>query len=579
MLRQYESLLRWSMDLLGVSRSIERKIVAAVTIQFLIVLILGVFGVLHFGEIGLLTQITVGVVIAGGAVAFANTLLITRRDFIDPITAIDERVAAISQGETDVDPVEVHTDDEIAHLSRSFNDTVAYLETVGGQADAIARQDFDDPILDESVPGTLGASLSTMQSNLQEYLEDLEASQEEARRAKQEAEAMASHLQRQATEFGEVMDAAAAGDLTKRLDEDVDNEAMADIARAFNQMLGDLEETILRVQQLGETVDRVSQNVTVGIDEIEQASEEVSRSAEEISAATARQNDQFESVLGEMSDLSATVEEISSTSNEVAETSARAAERSDRGSEAATAALEEMDQIETQVEEITGQIEQLDGEMEKIGEIVEMIDEIAEQTNLLALNASIEAARAGAAGDGFAVVADEVKSLAEETAEATREADELIGGVQSATTSTVEDIREMHQNVEDGVDTVEEALSALDDIVERVREANDGVQAIDDATDEQATTSQQVVVSVEEATDISEETNVEAESAAAAAEEQTATISEVSASVRSLSEEAHELAATLDAFDVESDDETPELTAGAGAEQISGQLEESTTPK
>jgi methyl-accepting chemotaxis protein len=86
------------------------------------------------------------------------------------------------------------------------------------------------------------------------------------------------------------------------------------------------------------------------------------------------------------------------------------------------------------------QVEGLAKAAQKIGDVVKLIQAIAEQTNLLALNATIEAARAGEAGKGFAVVASEVKSLAVQTAKATKEIDEQISAVQSMTAGAVEAI-------------------------------------------------------------------------------------------------------------------------------------------
>ena len=78
-----------------------------------------------------------------------------------------------------------------------------------------------------------------------------------------------------------------------------------------------------------------------------------------------------------------------------------------------------------------------------------MIRDIAEQTNLLALNATIEAARAGEAGKGFSVVASEVKELAHQTARATAQISDQIGGIQSATSTSVEAIGSINKIVDE----------------------------------------------------------------------------------------------------------------------------------
>ena len=86
------------------------------------------------------------------------------------------------------------------------------------------------------------------------------------------------------------------------------------------------------------------------------------------------------------------------------------------------------------------EIEQLEGAAREIGSVVTMIAGIASQTNLLALNATIEAARAGEAGRGFSVVAAEVKSLAGQTADATRDITAQVGAIQEAAARSAEQL-------------------------------------------------------------------------------------------------------------------------------------------
>jgi methyl-accepting chemotaxis protein len=86
------------------------------------------------------------------------------------------------------------------------------------------------------------------------------------------------------------------------------------------------------------------------------------------------------------------------------------------------------------------EIEELERAAREIGSVVTLIAGIASQTNLLALNATIEAARAGEAGRGFSVVASEVKSLASQTAEATRDITAQIAAIQGASGRSAEQL-------------------------------------------------------------------------------------------------------------------------------------------
>jgi methyl-accepting chemotaxis protein len=492
--------------------------------------------------------VSVGVILAAVVIGLGMA-----RHIGGPVQSLSGSADNIASGDLGETVAETDRADEIGELNRSFRSMQQYLQTVAAQADAIADQRFEADVLDEEVPGELGDSIETMREDLRRFITEIEESRSEAEVARSDAEQMASSLEQQAEILGERMQRAAEGDFTQRMDTDIENESMAKIAAAFNEMAAELETTIGQIREFAAAVDAESEQASASAGEIKTASQRVSRSVQEIASGTEKQDESVRQVSEEMTNLSAAIEEVAASTDEIARKSDEAARIGTDGRERAAEASAQMDRVEETVEETVEEMEQLDDEMSAIGEIVDLIDEIAEQTNMLALNASIEAARAGEAGEGFAVVADEIKSLAQETSDATRDIEELITDVQDSTDQAVTDMVEMGSRVTEGAETVDETVEALEEIVDRVKEANDGIQSINETTEAQATSTEQVVSMVDEVGSISQQNADQAEDVAAATEQQTASITEVTENIDGLSEQASRLREKMDEFEIEDD--------------------------
>ncbi|NLV13955.1 methyl-accepting chemotaxis protein [Haloarcula argentinensis] len=505
-------------------------------------------------------------IIALVSVAIVGLLLLgwlVNRGPIQSMQELTNQATAVAEGNLDEPIRDEGRIDEVGQVRTAFRDIKTYLEVVADQANALSEQQFNADVLEEDVPGRLGESLDEMQADLEGFISDITEAREDAQQAQAEAEDLAASLERRAEEFGEVMGQAANGDLTQRLDENTDNDAMGDIAEAFNHMVSELEQTITRIESFAGDVNGSTEEISASAAEIKTASEEVSNAVQEIATGAENQNENIQQVTDEMTDMSATIEEISSSADEVATQSEAATEMAVAGRESGQKASEKMANIEQQTAATIEQVEELAEEVDRINEVVTLIDDIAEQTNMLALNANIEAARAGngdggADGEGFAVVANEVKQLAEETQEATNDISSIIADVQSVTNETVADMQKIGDQIEDGHTTVEEATDALGNIARKVESANDGVQSISDATAEQATSSEAVVAMVDEVGSISEETTAQSENAAASAEEQTASVTEVTTNIQTLSERASDLRSLVGQFTTSGEVDTSE---------------------
>jgi branched-chain amino acid transport system substrate-binding protein len=370
-----------------------------------------------------------------------------------------------------------------------------------------------------------------------------------------ESEKLREQVESRAKEYSETMSDCADGDLTARLSTETENDAMGEIATAFNTMLDEIEATMRRLQEFSHDVAAASQQATAGAREAKAASESVSESMGDVTTQADRQRERLDSVSSEMNTLSATVEEVAAEAGTVAQLSEDTAEVGQDGEATAKQARDDMEEIQGEISSVVESVEQLDEQMDQIDEIVDLISDIAEQTNMLALNANIEAARAGGGGgtetgDGFAVVADEVKQLAEETQESANDISAVINDVQKRTSATVERIQGTERQIEGTTKSVDDAVGAFVDVVDNIEETDQGVQEITRAVDDQASSTEEVVSIIEEAAELGEDTATAAEDASVAADQQASSMTQVTSNIESLASQAQQLQARLDEFRV-----------------------------
>ncbi len=273
------------------------------------------------------------------------------------------------------------------------------------------------------------------------------------------------------------LDKLSSGDLSVRMNLDRKDEFGA-VETGFNDMMGELTNLVSQAQ-------RSSVQVTTSVTEIAATSKQQQATATETAATT--------------TEIGATSREIAATSRDLVRTMTEVTSAADQASILAGSGQQGLARMEETMHQVMGAADLVNNKLailnEKAGninQVVVTIVKVADQTNLLSLNAAIEAEKAGEYGRGFAVVATEVRRLADQTAVATYDIEQMVREIQSAVSAGVMGMDKFSEEVRRGMFEVQQVGEQLSQIIHQVQALAPRVLMVNEGMQAQATGAEQI---------------------------------------------------------------------------------------
>ena len=274
-----------------------------------------------------------------------------------------------------------------------------------------------------------------------------------------------------------ILEIMRTGDLSGRLNLERKDEFGA-VETGFNDMMTELTSLVSQAQ-------RSSVQVTTSVTEIAATSKQQQATATETAATT--------------TEIGATSREIAATSRDLVRTMTEVSTAADQASVLAGSGQQGLARMEETMHSVMGAADLVNAKLailnEKAGninQVVVTIVKVADQTNLLSLNAAIEAEKAGEYGRGFAVVATEVRRLADQTAVATYDIEQMVREIQSAVSAGVMGMDKFSEEVRRGMSEVQQVGEQLSQIIHQVQALAPRVLMVNEGMQAQATGAEQI---------------------------------------------------------------------------------------
>jgi methyl-accepting chemotaxis protein len=336
--------------------------------------------------------------------------------------------------------------------------------------------------------------LALLSDNINDMAGQLKALLGEKERAAQEQRQLTETLQNRVLELLEEVEPINDGDLTIRATVTADD--IGTIADSYNFMIANLREIVTKVQAAASDVAETTSNNEISVQAL---SHEALRQAEEIAVA-----------LKQVKEMTQSARLVAARAEKAAAVVKQASQSVEEGDVMMNRTVEGIQAIRETVAQTRQKVKYLGESSQKISTVVNLISEFATQTKMLAFNASIEATRAGEQGRGFAIVADEVRTLAQQSAEASKEIEKLIAAIQGETNEVIAAMEAGTEQVVMGTKLVDETRQTLNKITVASTEVSQLVEAIAQAAIQQSGVSETVTQTMTNVAQIADKTSKEA---------------------------------------------------------------------
>jgi methyl-accepting chemotaxis protein WspA len=282
--------------------------------------------------------------------------------------------------------------------------------------------------------------------------------------------------------------------------------------------VGDFSQKITLAQDgefgiLANGLNLVTDSLLEMIRRVQKSGLQVNTSATEIAATSQEQLSTASQVAATTSEIGATSKEISTTSRELVQTIKDVAEVAEKtavlagsGQTGLNRMKATMQQVMEAAASINARLGTLSEKTGNIGTVVTTITRVADQTNLLSLNAAIEAEKAGDYGRGFAIVATEIRRLADQTALATGDIEQMVKEMQSAVAAGVMGMDKFSEEVRRGGEVVQQVSEELTQIIQNVQALTPNFETVSEGMQSQSRGAQQISEALSHLSEASQQT-------------------------------------------------------------------------